>query len=149
MDPEFGDIRKYPPGRHPGIILFRPRSFGSLAVNRFVEEFVRDTDLERLIEQNKERYYETLEQSSQGWHEGKHNPWPYINYLLSILKYAYREFEDRVAQLKSRRGAKTEQVGAAVKAFVGTFTLHELERACLGVTGYGTKSVKAGGQVCS
>jgi len=48
--------------------------------------------LERLIEENKERYYETLEISSQSWHDGKHDPWPYINYLLSILKTAYREF---------------------------------------------------------
>jgi len=45
LDLEFGDLRKYPPGNHPGIILFRPRSLGPLAVNRFVEEFVRDTDL--------------------------------------------------------------------------------------------------------
>ena len=49
-------------------------------------EVGRYISLERLIEQNKERYYETLEQSSQGWHEGTHDPWPYINYLLYILK---------------------------------------------------------------
>lgn len=48
LDLEFGDLRKYPPGRHPGVILFRPRSFGPLAVNHFVEEFVRGTDLELL-----------------------------------------------------------------------------------------------------
>ena len=47
LDLEFGDLRKYPPGSHPGIILFRPRSFGPLAVNRFVEGFVRDTDLDQ------------------------------------------------------------------------------------------------------
>jgi len=28
LDLEFGDLRKYPPGSHPGIILFRPRSMG-------------------------------------------------------------------------------------------------------------------------
>ena len=33
-------------------------------------EVGRYISLERLIEENKERYYETLEQSSQGWHEG-------------------------------------------------------------------------------
>src|SRR2546422_8033030 len=49
-------------------------------------EVGRYISLERLMEQNKERYYETLELSSQGWHEGKHNPWPYVNYLLFILK---------------------------------------------------------------
>jgi len=40
-------------------------------------EVGRYISLERLIEQNKERYYETLQQSSQGWHDGKHDPWPY------------------------------------------------------------------------
>ena len=30
LDLEFVDLRKYPPGSHPGIILFRPRSFGSV-----------------------------------------------------------------------------------------------------------------------
>ena len=39
-----------------------------------------------------------------------------------------------MAQLKSPRGAKTEQVEAAVMAFIGTFTIYELERACMGVS---------------
>jgi len=55
-------------------------------------EVGRYVSLERLIEENKERFYETLDQSSQGWHEGKHDPWPYINFILLILKSAYREF---------------------------------------------------------
>lgn len=45
LDLEFGDLRKYPPGAHPGVILFRPRSYGPLTVNRFVEEFIRTSDL--------------------------------------------------------------------------------------------------------
>lgn len=48
LDVEFGDLRKYPPGSHPGIVLFRPRTFGPLAVNQFVENFVRTTVLEPL-----------------------------------------------------------------------------------------------------
>jgi predicted nuclease of predicted toxin-antitoxin system len=48
LDIEFGDLRKYPPSSHPGIILFRPKTFGPLAVNRFVEAFVRDNALEPL-----------------------------------------------------------------------------------------------------
>ena len=54
----------------------------------------RYVSLERLIERNKERYYETLDQSSQGWHEGRHDHWPFINFILFILKSAYREFEE-------------------------------------------------------
>ncbi len=49
LDLEFADLRKYPPGSHPGIILFRPVSFGPLAVNRFVEGFVQNTDLQPLV----------------------------------------------------------------------------------------------------
>jgi Fic family protein len=90
--------------------------------------------LERLIEQNKERYYETLEESSQGWHEGKQNPWPYINYLLSILKTAYKEFEERLERTKSPRGAKTDMIEAAVENFDSEFTLADLERACPGIS---------------
>lgn len=97
-------------------------------------EVGRYISLERFIEENKERYYETLEQSSHGWHEGKHDPWPYVNYVLYILKSAYREFEERVGQVKSPRGAKTELIESAVAAFSGNFTLSDLERACPGVS---------------
>ena len=48
----------------------------------------RYISLERIIEDNKERYYEVLEQSSQRWHEGKHDPWPTMNFLLFILTQA-------------------------------------------------------------
>ncbi len=94
----------------------------------------RYISIERIIEQSKERYYETLEQSSRGWHEGKHDPWPYINYSLFTLKTAYKEFEDRVGQLKSPKGAKTELVRLAIDSFVGEFSLSDLERACPGVS---------------
>jgi predicted nuclease of predicted toxin-antitoxin system len=49
LDIEFGDLRKYPPGTHPGIILFRARSFGPLAVNLFVQEFAKDADFEQFV----------------------------------------------------------------------------------------------------
>jgi len=97
-------------------------------------EVGRYISLERLIEQNKERYYETLEQSSQSWHEGKHDPWPYINYLLFILKTAYQEFESRVGQMKSPRGAKTEIVETAIASFEKEFAISDLEKACPGVS---------------
>ena len=100
-------------------------------------EVGRYISLERLVEQNKERYYETLEKSSQGWHEGKHDPWPYINYVLSILKTAYREFADRVGEVKAPRGAKRDQVLSGISqvaAKTGGFTISELEQTCPGVS---------------
>jgi len=54
--------------------------------------------------------------------------------VLFILKSAYRDFEERLGQVKSPRGAKTEIIANAVKAFAGNFTLAELERACPGIS---------------
>ena len=76
----------------------------------------------------------TRTQSSQGWHEGKLDPWPYIKYVLYIFKSAYKEFEERVGQVKSPRRAKTELVVLAVDRFPGEFTLGDVERACPGVS---------------
>lgn len=97
-------------------------------------EVGRYISFERLVEQNKDRYYETLEQSSHGWHEGTHDPWPYINYVLYIMKEAYREFIERVGETKTPRGAKTEQVLAAISAFSRPFSLLELEGRCPGTS---------------
>lgn len=97
-------------------------------------EVGRYISLERLMEQHKERYYETLRQSSQGWHEGRHDPWPYINYLLGILKMATREFEERLGQITSPRGAKTELIEKAVGDFSAEFSVKDLETACPGVS---------------
>jgi len=96
-------------------------------------EVGRYISLERLIEQNKERYYETLEQSSEDWHEGKHDPWPYINFVFYTLKNAYREFEERVGQIASPKGAKAEMVLNAIQTQRGEFRLVDIERACPGV----------------
>jgi hypothetical protein len=93
----------------------------------------RYISLERHIEQNKARYYETLQQSSRGWHEGKHDFWPYVNYLIFTLKELYGEFEHRVGEMSAPRGAKTEVVLEAIGKKTGSFTLVEIEKDCPGV----------------
>jgi hypothetical protein len=98
-------------------------------------EVGRYISIERLIEENKERYYETLEQSSQRWHQGQHDPWPYVNYLLYILKSAYQEFAERVGKTVSPKGAKTELITAAISRFSGAFRVSDLQRLCPGVSG--------------
>ncbi len=97
-------------------------------------EVGRYISLERVIEENKDRYYETLEQSSQDWHEGKHDPWPYINYILYVLKTAYREFEECVGTLSIARGAKTSMVLDAIERLPSSFRVVDLERAAPNVT---------------
>lgn len=97
-------------------------------------EVGRYISIERLIENHEDRYYETLEESSAGWHEGKHNPWPYINFLLFIIKTAYMEFKDRVGTAKIPRGTKTGIVESVIKQQKIPFTISDIQKQCPGVS---------------
>jgi Fic family protein len=55
----------------------------------------RYISLERIIEQTKESYYESLQSSSVGWQEGSHDIMPWFHYFLATIHAAYREFEER------------------------------------------------------
>jgi hypothetical protein len=90
----------------------------------------RYISLERLIEDTKDRYYETLQQSSAGWHDRVNDPWPYVNYSLYVLVRAYRELEARVGATASPRGEKTSVILAAIERAHGDFTVRWLQREC-------------------
>lgn len=90
----------------------------------------RFVSLEKIIEESKDTYYDTLYQSSQGWHKGKHPLTPWTEYLLGTLIAAYREFENRVGTVAGGRGAKTELVLSAIESFHGEFTVSQLQEHC-------------------
>jgi len=114
-------------------------------------EVIRYISIERLIEVHKERYYETLEESSYRWYEGKHNPWPYINFILFILNSAYKEFKERVGETKEPRGTKTEIVHSIIKKQKIPFTIANIQKQCPGVSidmiRYILKQLKANGKI--
>lgn len=114
-------------GRVSRLLLLLTCYHAGLEVGRYIS-------LERLIEENKVRYYEALEQSSQGWHEGAHDPWPYISFVLFVIDQAYKEFEERVGTVSSPKGAKTGLIEAAIKEMAAPFTLSELQSKCPGVS---------------
>lgn len=87
----------------------------------------RYVSLERIIEESREGYYDSLERSSQGWHDDAHDPHPYLSYFWGTLVRAYGEFEARVETLK---GSKTEQVRAAVRRRLGAFTMSDIDADC-------------------
>ncbi len=48
LEIELGNVTKYPPGKHPGIIVFRLASLGPRSVNRYVIEFVGQGEVSSL-----------------------------------------------------------------------------------------------------
>ncbi len=97
------------------------------AVGRFIS-------LERIFEESKESYYETLEASSQGWHEGKHSITPWLDYFWGALLRAYKEFEERVGTIERGRGAKGDRVRAEILKRQLPFSISEVEESCPGVS---------------
>ena len=98
------------------------------AVGRFIS-------LERIFEESKESYYETLEASSQGWHDGVHDIAPWLNYFWGALLRAYKEFEERVGTIERGRGAKGDRVRAEIlKKRNLPFSISEIEEACPGIS---------------
>lgn len=98
-------------------------------------EVGRFISLEMEIEQTKESYYAALHTASFGWHDGTHSLLPWWEYFLGVMLIrAYQDFEMRVGELTSRRGAKSEQVREAILRLPETFTVAEIMRLCPGVS---------------
>ncbi|MBP9854441.1 MAG: Fic family protein, partial [Candidatus Omnitrophica bacterium] len=83
--------------------------------------------LERIIEQSKETYYESLEKSSQNWHEEKHDPQPWLRYFYGTLLSAYKEFEARAGAVKENT-SKTKQVKDFIDRAVLPFSIADIEK---------------------
>lgn len=86
--------------------------------------------MEMLIEKTKETYYEALQASSTGWHEGKNSYEPFVKYYLGIMLKAYNEFESRVEHLKHRSLSKPERIKAVIDKKVGKITKKEIMELC-------------------
>ena len=97
------------------------------AVGRFIS-------LERIFEESKESYYETLEASSQGWHEAAHPSAPWLDCFWGALLRAYKEFEERVGTIERGRGAKGDRVRSEILKRQQPFSFSEIEAACPGVS---------------
>ena len=86
--------------------------------------------MEMLIEKTKETYYEALQTSSSGWHEGENSYEPFVKYYLGIMLKAYNEFESRVEHLKHRTLSKPERIKAIIDNKVGKITKKEIMDQC-------------------
>ena len=105
-----------------------------LLLYRLGHQVGRYISLERVVEQSKETYYEALGRSSSGWHEGRHDPHPWLDYFWGILLKAYGEFSERIGTVNRGAGGKSAQVRTAVNRTTKPFSLSDLQVECPGVS---------------
>jgi Fic family protein len=94
----------------------------------------RYISIERIYKESGQSYYETLEMSSQGWHEGKHDIMPWLTYFWGVLIKAYKEFEERVGTVNRARGSKTAQIKLVVDRQIRPFSISDIERECADIS---------------
>lgn len=114
-------------GRTARLITLQLLYHFDFAVGRYIS-------LERIVEESKETYYEALERSSAGWHEGRHDTLPWLRYFWGVVLRACREFEERVGTIRVGRGAKTDVVEQAIARRIGAFAISDIEADSPGVT---------------
>lgn len=69
----------------------------SLLLHHCDYEVGRYVSWEKKINDTRDVYYEALQRSTIGWHEGDHDLKPWLSYLLGVLVASYAEFEERAA----------------------------------------------------
>ena len=87
----------------------------------------RYISIEKLIETTKDQYYDALQASSAGWHEGENDYSPFVVYMLGIITAAYREFMERTALVEERKVSKPERIEEMLQKKLGTFTKTEIQ----------------------
>ena len=88
--------------------------------------------IEKAIADTKEAYYDALQKSDQGWHDGNNDPKPFIKYMLGVILACYREFEDRVKVVRDTgtRSTSYDIVKAYVSEQLGKITKQDVVNGC-------------------
>lgn len=75
----------------------------------------RYISLEKIIENTKEDYYDSLKESSSGWHDNNNSYIPFLNYYLSIIIKAYRDLIDRIGVVNHQKLSANDLVIKTLK----------------------------------
>ena len=85
--------------------------------------------LESKIAKNKDLYYNSLNKSQDGWHDGTEDALPFIKYILGTILAAYKDFEDRFSIVEEKLPA-VEMVRKASLNKIGRFTKQDIRELC-------------------
>ena len=86
--------------------------------------------LEKLIADNKESYYEALQDSDAGWHEEQNDYLPFARYMLGIIIAAYQDFSNRVQILIAKGLSKPDRVKEIIRNNTRKMTKAEIMAQC-------------------
>lgn len=89
--------------------------------------------LDEIIMEHKSKYIYSFNKSSQGWYENKHKLSNWVEYFLWVIYSGYCKLDKQIYNIKSKRGAKSQQVKLIIDILPDTFKVAEITERCPGI----------------
>ncbi len=97
-------------------------------------DVTRYVSLETSIAASDDAYYAALLTSTDGWHEAKHDPWPWLRYFVGLVARSYEEFGS-LTDAERSGGSKQDRVRDYVLHHApSTFTTADARAALPGIS---------------
>ncbi len=108
-------------GRISRLLMLLMLSLSGYQLGRFIS-------IERLLAREEDAYKRALQQSVKGWHEGKHDVMPWLDFFLFILAQGYNELEEKIDALqgKGSRAPKSQLVKTAIEKIDVPFSIADI-----------------------
>ena len=86
--------------------------------------------IEKIIEETKETYYDSLEKSSVNWHANENDYSYFVEYYLGVILSAYVEFSSRVEYMVNKKSTAIERICIIFKESVSPINKAYLMEKC-------------------
>lgn len=86
--------------------------------------------IEKIVENSKESYYETLKSSSINWHKNKNDYTFFVEYYLGIIINAYKDFCDRIEYITNKKMLAKDRVLITIEKSLSKISKKEINERC-------------------
>lgn len=86
--------------------------------------------IEKIVENSKDSYYDSLKKSSVGWHNNKNDYSFFVEYYLGVFLRAYKDFSNRVEYITNKKLTVKDRVKIIIEKKVTKTTKKEIIEMC-------------------
>lgn len=86
--------------------------------------------IEKIVENTKESYYNTLKKSSINWHNNSNNYSFFSEYYLSIILRAYKDFSNRIEYMTNKKMTAKERILLLIEKNISKISKKQITEIC-------------------